>query len=117
MSSTIQTLIAALSEAGIAAEWGNTGGGCMNVDMPLPDGGWLAVSDYEGPFTERDLVSDDDVSGFCVMRYDADGSPVEPHGHVGEYHFLSDVDADGYTLGCDIAQVVNVARAVIDGKL
>ena len=118
-TSTVRKLMAAL-EADVTVptpEFLNTGGGCMNVEMALPDGGWVCVSDHEGPFTEADLDSDEDVSGFCVMRYNADGEPVEPVGHVGEYHFLSDVDADGYTVGSDIPQVVAVVRAVFAGVL
>lgn len=50
----------------------NTGGGCMAMQHPLDDGGYLLVTDAQGP---GDLPDDTAVT-VIVGRYNADGDCV-----------------------------------------
>ena len=73
--SAIKTLMAQLAERNLASVFESTGGGCYAVTMTLPDKSYCLVTDAEGPFSPSDHHSDDDVYGFTVCRYTADGEP------------------------------------------
>lgn len=95
--SSAQTMLALLAAAKVPAEWSHTGGNCYGIEVPLADGSYLLVTDYEGPMEVGDLTSDDARYGWYVGRYDADGSPWhEGNNPDDEYVYASHVDDESY---------------------
>lgn len=113
--SAVRTLLDKLEAAEIPATFGNTGGGCFAVIIPMPDGGELLVTDREDIFHEDDLDSDENVFGYYVGRYDADGSP---HGEDGWVYATPEDTVDGEPVlppvGSDVDDVVTAIRNLRD---
>ena len=103
----VQRLMRALTDKGITNDWHHTGGGCYAVHVPAPDGGMLLVTDIEDVYGAADLDSDEQVFGFYVGQYDADGEYIE--GDV----YASQPGAEGYTVGGDIPQCVAAIAAAL----
>lgn len=106
-TTAVRSVLLGLTDAGIAATFGNTGGGCHAVEV-FHNGrdyadGYLLITDTEGPYTDGDLDSDEDVSGYFVDAYDGEGDSTTD----GEGLYLTPA---GTRLGADSTAVVRVVR-------
>lgn len=81
--SAVQDVIRVLGEAGVLAEWHNTGGGCMAIRIPFgvseshPYGvSEILITDREDVFTAPDYDSDEGVWGFFARAYKLDAEGI-----------------------------------------
>lgn len=109
----VKSLLTALTEAGVPAIFGNTGGGCHAIIIDAPNGGEVLITDSEDVFSDGDLTSDEDVSGFYVTINGPDGAPSTLAEADAAHVYASPTDAPDYTLGSDIPAVVAAVKAAL----
>lgn len=93
----IQSLIAALRDAGVPAEFWHTGGGCYAIGAEIPGGAELLITG-EDVFQCDDLTSDANVNGEWYVQT----------------CFVDEPDGTEQLFTTDPAEVVRVARAEFD---
>jgi hypothetical protein len=103
--SAVQSLIEALSNEGIAAEWHNTGGGCYAIRIPFgvseshPYGSAeILVTDREDVFTAHDYAHDDHLWGFFARAYrlESDGATIDDDDSEGWLYCTGDEGLAAY---------------------
>ena len=112
---TAREIVAALQSNGFDAAWENTGGGVMNVDVPVTDAagvdvGWVAVSHW-GEWSSFDF--DMGCGEVTVIAYDmatGDALPVVLWHPAAADRF--EVPGD-YALATDAGTVVERVRAAV----
>ena len=112
MTSIVRSTIAALTDAGLPAEWHPTGGGCFAIRVQH-DTLDISIADREDIYDINDLDSDEALSGFWATATDKEGEPVGPIDETGTFFFTpSHETGNAAAVATDIPELVAAVVAI-----